>query len=123
MRKSGLVNLGHPEVTVELPWVRVGEGRGGAGRAGCRYGALQVSWEGGGHGEDGRPVSPHLDNWETSLHVATSLKEQWRTWTESGHVKALSFHIQICVRKTESAASWPEHCLPCPVRRRGGEEK
>lgn len=31
MRKSGLVNLGHPEVTVELPWVRVGEGEAGQG--------------------------------------------------------------------------------------------
>lgn len=49
MRKSRLVNLGHPEVTVELPWVRVGQGEQavGVGLSRCAGKEGDTAWTGG----------------------------------------------------------------------------
>lgn len=102
MRKSRLVNLGHPEVTVELPWVRVGQGEQAVGVGPSRCA--------GKEGDTARTGGLFLFPAKTGKDLctlATSLREQWRTWAKSGHVKALSSHIRIYVRRTESAANWP----------------
>lgn len=105
-----------------------GWGRGPSGRWGKQSGAQGPGRRGDTQGLGGR-AALCLFTSNTGKHLcmlAQSLKEWMKSRNSekiNGHAKTSGVRMQIRLRKTQSLASWPSDCLPCPVKEKGRRRK